>query len=142
MIKLLPEQISAHWDMVRAGLLISLPPIIKPDQAVFAKILTKLLCADMQCWAISEGGKLLGHGLTYIATDPHTDSRTLNIYSLYLASQASEATWKLMMKQIMDFAKANKCFRIGAYTQVADVLSIATKFGFNTSYHYITKDVT
>jgi len=140
-VKLLPNQIADAWDMIRAGVLISLPPIVEPNQIVLKNILTRLLCGDLQCWAIQEVGILKGHALTYIATDTHSKSKTLNIYSLYTEHSIQPDSWQGIVDSLMEFGKANKCFRLAAYTRVADIVSIAKRFGFNADYSYIIKDI-
>jgi len=105
MIKLLPKQIAEQWDTIRAGLMISLPPIVKPDQAVMKDILSQLLCGHMQCWAIYQDSKLYGYTITYIATDNATKSKTLNIYSFYLDISIQELTWKQILEILIKFAK-------------------------------------
>jgi len=141
MIKLLPKQIANQWDTIRAGLMVSLPPIVKPDQAVMKGILTQLLCGSMQCWAVMQDEKLYGHVITYVAIDTATKSKTLNVYSFYLDRSIQEHSWIAILKALERFAKSSDCFRIGAYSRIANMISIAERFGFNSDYRYLTKEV-
>lgn len=142
MIKLIPQQISEQWDSIRAGLLITLPPITQPTPEALRAILTQLLCEHIQCWAILDSDKRIqGHALTTISLDIHSQVKTLVIYSLYLTEQVTRETWENGFKVLNEFAQKEGCFRIAAYTRNQLVMSISAKFGFSSEYTYLTKDV-
>jgi len=142
MIKLLPGQISNQWNFIRAGLLVSLPPITVPTAENLRTILVQMLCEHMQCWAVlGEDKEVKGYVLTYISKDPHTNARTLIIYSLCLNEMVSKETWETGFITLDKFAKSNECFRIAAYTNIPEVISVAKKFNFSSDYTYLIKDV-
>lgn len=142
MLKLIPEQISAQWDTIRASLLVTMPPIAEPSQENLRSILVQLLCEHMQCWLIlDEANRPCGYALTYISADPHTSSKTFVIYSLYLQEQVSKTIWEKGYQILYDFAAANKCFRVAAYSSNPTVISISKKFGFIADYSYLVKDI-
>lgn len=141
-VKLIPEQIVSLWDSIRYGIINAIAPLVEPTPSNIRDILCKLLRHDMQCWCVFDKDKnIYAYITTSISIDMHTKSRALIIYSLFAHKKASSEMWSNGIKALEEFAKKNKCTRITAYTNNADILSIATKYEFNTDYTYIVKDL-
>ena len=141
-LKLLPKQITSLWDSIRYGIISSIAPIIDPTPDNIQDILCQLLRQDMQCWCVHDKDKkIYGYITTTIAIEAHTKFRSLVIYSLFLFEKATPAMWQESVEALENFAKANSCTRISAYTVNEDVIEIAEKLNYKTDCTYITKDI-
>lgn len=141
-IKLQPNQITKLWDSIRYGVINAVAPLVDPTPDNIQDILCQLLRQDMQCWCVFDEDKnIQGYIVTSITIDTNTKFRTLIIYSLFLYEKVSMETWDKGMKDIEEFAKANNCSRVAAYTNHEAVLAIAKNNNYNTDYKYIIKDI-
>ena len=141
-IKLLPAQITELWDSIRFGVINAIAPLIDPTPDNIQDILCQLIKQDMQCWCVyGEDKKIYGYIITSISIDVNVNFRTLLIYSVFLYEQAPMDMWEEGMRIVEEFAKTNSCSRIVAYTANPNILSIASKNGYNSDYTYIVKEL-
>jgi hypothetical protein len=143
---MLPEEISKHWDMIRYGILSTSTPIMATTPEGIRNILKNLLNGSVQCWGVisqSElgGEQMAGFALTTITLDYISENRFLNIYDLFFINAPKEEIIQEGFNAIEEFAKANKCNKITAYTTVPAILSIAKRYGFNSDCRFIVKEV-
>ena len=140
-IKLMPEQVSKLWDYIRFGVLSSASPIAEMSPEGRRNVLKNLLMGIVQCWAIIEEDKMKGFALTTIADDYVSGARFLNIYDLYAFEQFSQETWVTGIRALEEFAKANMCNKITAYSDVPAVIQVAEKLGFRKDTMFLLKEV-
>lgn len=146
-IKLLPEQISKSWDIIRYGILAIPSPISDNTPEGVRNILKHLLMGTVQCWALFEedtlngGERITGFALTTIADDLISGAKFLNIYDLFFLSTPKQEDFENGLEAIQEFAKANKCNKITAYTKVSGILKVTEKLGFNTENRFIIKEL-
>jgi len=85
--KLLPDQISNFWDIIKYSVEESLPPIVGDHPDKMNRILSSLLCGKSECWASynrqGDNTKFEGIVLTKMLYDDASDTRNLLIYCLY-----------------------------------------------------------
>ncbi len=144
LIKLLPEQIAEHWEMLRYAISESLPPIASETPEKMNNILRHLLMGGLQCWITSEKEVpeyIRAVVTTRFATDDITQTKTLLIYSLYSFAPLSEADTDAMYKPLTQYAKANGCNRVIAYAIDDNVVGIAEKYGMVPRYQLLTLDL-
>ena len=141
LIKLMPEQVSKVWDFIRYGILATASPITNTTPEGIRNILKNLLLGKLQCWAVVEDKKMKGFALTNIADDYISGERFLNIYDLYAFESFSSDTWSSGIAAIEEFAKANMCNKITAYSNVAQIISITEKLGFKKDTVLLIKEI-
>ena len=140
--KLLPDQISKFWDIIRYAIEESLPPVAGESPDKMKKILTSLLCGKSECWAsyekTEEIRKLEAIVVTRISYDDVSDTRSLLIYSLYSYEGMSQASWKSGLTSLVKYARSKKCERIIAYTEVPGIIELVNRLGGETKYTFIS----
>ena len=138
--KLLPDQISKHWDIIRYAVEQSLPPIVGGSPDRMKKILTSLLCGKAHCWAsyIVDGDvrRFEGIMITRIFYDDVSDTRQLLIYCLYGYEGVEQSSWITGLKSLVKFARSKNCERIIAYTDVPYMIELTKKLGGNADYTF------
>lgn len=146
-IKMLPDQISKSWDIIRYGIMSVPSPIADVSPEGVRNILKNLVMGTVQCWASFErdelngGDKINGFVLTTIAEDYVSGNKFLNIYDLFFTTTPKEELLEEGIKAIEEFAKANKCNKITAYSVVPGVIKIADRCGFKTDCRFLIKEL-
>jgi len=147
LIRLLPEQISAYWDVISKTIERSLPPTVTYSPNVLNKILKALLVEDMICWAASENAgekmKVVGFIVTTFVADAITGDESLLIYSMSGLGEPviDNAIWIDGLKTLHKFAKASSCSKIVGYTDVRGVINFVKRMGGDTSRTFVSLDV-
>ena len=140
--RLLPEQISALWDIIKYAIEESLPPIVGESPDKMNKILAALLCDKAQCWASYEkvegGNRFEGIVITKILYDNISDTKNLLIYCLYGYENVDKGSWLKGFKSLVKFAASRNCSKIIGYSNIPLILRLANKFGGSTDYTFIT----
>lgn len=142
--KLLPEQISKFWPVIKYAVEESLPPTVGEHPDKMNRILSSTLSATTEVWAMYEKGsevKLEAIVLTRLILDDASGTRSLLIYCLYGYNEISEDEWKDGLMALVKYAKSNKCSRIVAYSSIPHLISMADKFGADTEYTFISFDL-
>lgn len=140
--KLLPDQISKFWDIIRYAIEQSLPPTAGEGPGKMKKILTSLLSGKSQCWAsyIVDGDNRTFEGIvvTRIFYDDVSDTRSLLIYCLYGYEGASQSSWTNGLKTLVKYSKSKNCERIIAYTDLPNIVKLVERLGGDTSYTFLS----
>jgi hypothetical protein len=143
LVKMLPEQISQYWPIIKYAIEGSLPPIANESPEKMNNLLTALLSDQMQCWVSyreeGEEGKRVMEAIlvTTIVGDYCSSIKSLMIYSLYGFSINEEA-WISGFETIRKWGKAQGCNRIIAYSDVPRVIEVAQQFGGEAKYTFIS----
>ena len=143
--KLLPEQISKFWDIIKYAAEHSLPPIVGEHPDKMNRILSAALCGTVDVWALySKGGdssKLEGIGLTEVLYDDVSRTKNLLIYSLYGYSMISEETYQSSFISLLKYARSKDCLQIIAYTNSRQIVNVSKALGADTSYTFISFNI-
>jgi hypothetical protein len=137
----MPEQLVKIWDYIRFGVLSTASPITNTSPEGIRNILKNLLLGTIQCWAISEDSKMKGFVLTTISGDYVSGEKFLNIYDFYTFEQFAPETWENGIKALEEFAKANMCNKMTAYSDIPAIISISEKLGFRKDTVFLLKEV-
>ncbi len=135
MLRLLPEQISRHWELIHEvleNINMSGTPF---DQEIVTRIAEKLISGQVQCWVVNEDKKLAAFVFTAIIVDSVLGLKNLlliGIYSLELAQSLN--IWKKGLMTLQKYAQGNSCKNIVFYTNIPELIQIANKFGANTEF--------
>ena len=136
--KLLPEQISKHWDIISYAIANSLPPVIMSKPDVLNNILMSMLADKMQCWASykrnGEDVKFEGIVVTKIIYEPDSNTRNLLFYTVYSYGAADKSAWEEGFKALVKFCNFNNCEQLIAYTPHDYLAKLAKSLGAEVSY--------
>jgi hypothetical protein len=141
MLKLLPEQISRHWDIISFALEnVNVSGEQLNSQAI-QLLIEKLISGQVQCWAVhnQENGHsgLAAMVFTSILKDPILNIRNLLLMGIYVFDHPSGLmVWHQGLETLRKYAKGNDCQNIVFYTNVPDLIQMAKKFGAITEFTY------
>ena len=142
MIRLLPDQISKLWDIIRYALEDSPPLTVgNINSRLISNILTAALSGEIDVWVsyTKEGElKLDGIILTSFEIDKFVKEKSLLIYYLYSYRDADVSRWIKGLKSLAKYAKTRNCSKIMAYTNVPTMINISEKLGGNIDTRFIT----
>lgn len=140
--KLLPDQISHYWDILKPAIEASLPPVVGETPDKMNRVLAALIDGSLHCWISSriknEERILEGMVVTKLLYDDVSDTRNLLIYCLYGLGVASDGAWRSGFITLAKWAKSRGCSRIVAYSDVPGILDIVNRLGGETKYRYIS----
>ena len=143
--KLLPDQVSKHWDIIKFAIEESLPPIAGENPNKMNNILMSILTDKTQCWASYKVGEedrqFEGILLTRILYDDASGTRSLLLYCAYGYTKVSRESWFTGMQTVMKFAKSRNCTQLAAYTELEYLVNMAKDFGADSTYYFITFDI-
>jgi len=146
LVRLIPEQISELWDMIKYALENS-PPLtteVNYDSWI-NNILTQAMNGSIEVWASyrKEDGnaKFEGVVLTSFEIDKFIKKRSLLIYYVFAFRDTIKETWVEGLKVLAKYAKSRKCTRVVAYSNVPEMIETAKKLGGDTSVTFISFDI-
>lgn len=143
--KLLPDQISKMWDLLRYCIEQSMPVNIEMHPNKMDKLLMSALNGKLEVWAAyrKEEDKVVFEGIlvTRFVYDDATDSKNMLIYALYGYEKISEDTYLNGLKTIIKYAHANNCYQIIAYTDRENVVELVNQLGGDTSFTMVSFNV-
>lgn len=143
--RLLPDQISKFWDVIKYAIEESLPPIVGDHPDKMNRILTSTLSGSTDVWASHEKqediNKFEGIVLTRILYDDASDTRNLLIYCLYGYDLVSNRSWLEGLMTILRYAEGKHCAQIIAYTEIPHIIELVKKLGGKATYTFISFNV-
>lgn len=143
--KLLPEQISNFWDIIKYAVEQSLPPVVGEHQDKMNRILAAALSGRIDVWASyarnGDETRFEGIVLTKILYDDAVDMKNLLIYCIYGYEQIDKESWLSALNALTKYAKGKGCKLIVAYTELPYVVRIAQRLGANTRYTFLSFEV-
>ena len=130
--RLLPDQVSEHWDVIKYAVEKSLPPLVTRHSDSMNRILSSLLSGKTGCWASyerkEEGSNLNGIILTKIIFDDASYTKNLLLYSVYAYTKVKEVFWMEGFAFMSKYAKSQGCDRLIAYTDVPYLIEMAKQY--------------
>ena len=148
LVKLLPEQISKFWDVIKYAIEQSVPPIAGEHPNKMNNILMAALEGSIDIWASYRKDKNVNKFeaivVTEILYDVPTRTRNLLIYCVYGYSDIGEKSWIDGVRAIAKYAASKRCNRMVAYTEVPYIVDLVSRLGADTRYTFISfyvKDV-
>ena len=140
LIQLLPEQISAKWDVIKPAIAASIEG--SDGNTSSNRMLMSLLNGEMQCWVScrKEEGHLVVEGVitTQIVEDRFSGSRALLIYSLFGKGMDRLGTWEDCFHTLSTFARGHRCDKIIAYTNVRSLIGLVERLGGDASRRFVS----
>lgn len=139
--KLMPDQISKFWNVIKYAIEDSLPPTVGESPDKMNKILAALLIGKAQCWASyvkgGEENKFEGLVITKILYDDVSDTRNFLIYCLYGYEIVSKSSWVSGLETLVKFAIDRDCSQIIGYSDVPMIIDLVNKLGGSTKYTFV-----
>lgn len=143
--KLLPEQISAFWDVIKYAIEQSLPPIVNDHPDKMNRILSAALRGTIEVWAEyvkeDEKAKFEAIMLTQMLYDEPSETRNMLIYCLYGYNPIDPGSWARTLAVIIKYAKEKRCNQLIAYSSIPHIINLARGLGANTDYTFISLNV-
>ena len=141
--KLLPDQISKFWPIIKYGVEEALPPTVGEHPDKMNRILAAMLSKKLDVWAsyrkTPDGEiKFDGIGVTQILYDDASDTKSMLIYAVYAYEKTEHSTWADAFETVSKYAVSKGCTRFVAYSSVPYVVEKAKLFGGNTDFTFIS----
>jgi len=142
--KLLPDQISKFWPVIKYAVEESLPPTTfgeHPDK--MNRVLSAALCGKLDIWASykhqeNEATKFEGIVVTQLLYDDASGINNLLIYAVYAYENTDNETWAEGYETLAKYAKSKKCLNLVAYSSVPRIVNIAKRLGADASFTFIS----
>lgn len=145
LIRLLPEQVSKFWNIIKYAIEQSLPPIAYEHPDKLNRILSAALSGKVEVWASykkdQEENILEGIVITKILYDDASNTKNLLIYCLYGYEKVDSNSWLIGLTAIAKYAKSRKCNQIIAYSDLPYIINVAKYLGGETKYTFLSFDV-
>ncbi len=139
--KLLPDQISAFWDIIKYAIEESLPPIAGEGPDKMNRILMALLNSKAECWASyrvdGDQRTFEGIAITKLQYDDISNTKGLLIYCLYGYEKTVRESWTAAFLTLAKYAKSKDCTRITSYVSLPYLINLAKEFNADVDYTYI-----
>jgi hypothetical protein len=143
--KLLPDQVSQYWDIIKYAIEQSLPPAIGDHPDKMNRILAAALADKVDVWMIYQRGdvevKFEGIALTKILYDDASDTKNLLLYCIYGYEPLSNKDWQEGLVGLVKYAKSKDCSFITAYTEFPKIVSLAKHLGADTRYTFLSFNI-
>ncbi len=142
--RLLPDQVSRFWDIIKFAIEESLPPVAYDHPDKMERILSSLLSGKAECWASyirdEETTRFEGVVITRILHDDVSITNNLLIYCLYGYERIEKDSWIKGLHALAKYANSRNCSRIIAYTDIPYVTELAKKLGGEARYTFLSFD--
>lgn len=140
--KLLPEQVSKFWPVIKYSIEQALPPLVEEHPDKMNRLLSSALVGDLDVWASyvkEEGGnRFEAIVTTRFLYDNSSDTKSMLLYTIFAYDKTSSQSWMEGYETLKKYALANKCKRLIAYSASEAVINIAKAFGADTEYTFIS----
>lgn len=141
MTKLLPDQISRFWPIVKYAIEESLPPTVGEHPDKMNRILSSTLSGGLDVWVSYTRGDMIKINsivLTKITYDDASHTKNLLIYCLYGYGEITEESWKEGFGALAKYARSKGCSKVTALSSIPYVIEVAKNLGAETDYTFIS----
>ena len=141
--RLIPEQISRCWDIIKYAIIQTTPPTISRDPGYLNRLLMNMIAGHLDVWILHEKDsdgvtKIIAVGVTRIINDDIEGVRNLLIYSVYGYDTINTNNWAEVIKSISKFAKDKNCGKIITYSIIPYVIERLKGLGWDADYVLIS----
>lgn len=145
LVKLLPDQVSDHWDEISLAIREALPPFVANSDRAMVNVLKSILGGSMQCWILyssdETGESIYAVATTKIEVDEISDTRCLLIYSFYANRPLTSHLVISGLETLKKFASSKRCYKIIAYTDIPRVEQLWESLGGVAVTRFIEMEV-
>jgi|GEM_PF-1948415 hypothetical protein len=143
--RLLPDQISKLWDIIRYAIENSGPTTDNEQPDRMNRILSAALSGRVSIWASyvkGEVNKFEGIVVTDTLYDDATGIKNLLIYSIYgYVDKVDKKSYVTGISALSKYAKSLGCTNIVAYTKDREIVALVNRLGGDTSYTMLSFNV-
>jgi hypothetical protein len=143
--RLLPDQVSRLWDVIKYAIEQSVPPTSGDAPDKMNRILSSILCGKMDVWVSyvkGDSNKFEGLAVTEFLYNEIDGTKNLLLYSMFGYNPVeSRKTYIEGLITLMKFAKESRCSKVVAYTIDSGIVALAKRLGADTSYTLINFNV-
>lgn len=133
--RILPDQVTKHWEVISFAIENSLPPFAVRQSGVMNNVLESLLLGKLECWvATNKSGEIKAIATTQILEDDISKCKSLLLYSVYGFSDLDESIWKQSFKTVSQYARQKGCQKITCYTDLEYIKEMSKKFNSEVRY--------
>jgi len=138
--KLLPDQISKFWPIIKYAVEESLPPTVGEHPDKMNRILSAALSGKLEVWASYEHptNRFEAIVVTQFLYDDASNMKNLLLYCVYGYAKISESSWLEAWESMSKYAKAEGCKKIVCYTANPFIIQQAKLFGGDTSFTFVS----
>lgn len=137
LIRLLPEQISYRWEIIKKTIVETSPPYADTSHEAMNNILMSLINGSLQCWISVIDGKVDAILTTCIEEDIHSKTKNLIIYSLYGMRMLTGRSYVEGITALNKYAIGEGCEAIIAITKEEKIIRVIERFGGDASWKYL-----
>ena len=144
LVRLLPDQISKFWPIIKYAIEQSLPPIVGEHPDKMNRILSSALCGQLDVWVSynkGEDNKIEGIVVTEFLFDEPSGTKNMLIYCLYGYNEVTDESWLYGISGLAKYAQSRQCNQIVTYTDIPYMIDLAKKIGGEADYTFISFDV-
>ena len=139
--KLLPEQISKLWPIIKYAIEQSVPPATGEHPEKMNRILSSALCGKIDIWAAytkGETNKFEAIVVTELLYDEPSGIKNLLLYSLYGYDKVSKSSWIDGLVTLAKYGKSLRCTNLVAYSSEQDIIELVKRLGGDTSFTFLS----
>ena len=144
LIRLLPDQISKFWPIIKYAVEQSLPPIVGEHPDKMNRILSSALCGKIDVWVSyikEKNNKIEGIILTEFLFDEPSGTKNMLIYCLYGYEDIADESWLYGISGLAKYAQSRQCNQIVTYSDIPYMIDLAKQIGGEAKYTFISFDV-
>ena len=138
--KLIPDQVAAFWPIIKYAVEESVPPIVGEQPDRMNRILSSMLSGKLEVWAsyTRPENKFEAIMVTQFLFDEGSGTKNLLLYSVYGYTAITEKSWTEGFHYLAEYAKANNCSALIAYSANQDIVNLAKQYGGDASYTFLS----
>jgi len=143
LLRLLSEQVSHQWDVLKPAIEAALPPIAGDSSDRMNEVLLSILNGERQCWlSCYQDGKRAVNGVV-VTNIVNGDGgvKDLLIYAAHAFEPLDDSVWTEGFEGLRKFAKSKGCSRIIAYSNVERIIEMALMVGGDASFRFLTMPI-
>lgn len=138
LVRLLPEQVEANWELLAPLISIGVNPEVGKTQQGMVNVLRSILMEHLVCWVYVQDGKFMFVLVTQIKTEPITLDRQLLIFSFASIRNVSNRMIKHAFLKISQYAKANQCRAMSGFVADERLASLlVNEFNADDTYKFL-----
>lgn len=125
LVRLTVQDVQTHWDLIKRGIAISMPPQAIDTDQFYTNVYDLLLTGKMHAWAGMQNGRPVALCITQILHEAYNEYKSLLVFVLAGFDAISDELWQSGFATLKNFAKAESCKKLVAYTEDAGVVRLA-----------------
>lgn len=139
--KLLAENVTNNWDVIKEAIRGSLPPFAIDTPDKMSRILESIILGHLEVWVYydqtEEGVHIKSIWTTSLITDPESQTKNLLIYSIFNFDHGTPQNWLEGITAMREYAKANDCAAITGFTKEPHILRFVESLQGTTDVRFI-----